>query len=155
LSIESGGYILNDKDKWCIQGYQDLGDLGGAARKAALIESEGYMVNTKGVVCSTGYHKLGNLRKAALVESEGYMVNDKGVVCSTGYHKLGKLGGAGKANISAVNALGEHHTHICISVLCQRGASVKLENGYAILVHHRHVHSNQDWQDSRRDRRRG
>jgi len=112
------------------------GDLGSAARKATLIESEGYMVNDKGVMCCTGYHNLGNLRKDALVESDGHMVNDKGVVCSTGYHKLGNLSGVAQAKTLAVTALGEHHTHVCISALCQRGASVKWENGCAILVHH-------------------
>ena len=41
-----------------------------------------------------------------------------------GFHEIGILGGEAKARIFAATALGEHHTHICISALCRRGASV-------------------------------
>jgi len=37
--------------------------------------------------------------------------------------------------ICAADALGEHHTHICISALCQRGTSVMWEKGYPVNVH--------------------
>ena len=95
----------------------------------------------------------GNLSKAAKIESGGYMFNEHDKLCITGYHKIGNLGGVAHAKILAADALGEHHTHICISALCQRGASVKWEKGYPVVFHM--IHSNQDWQDSRRDRRRG
>jgi len=130
--IESGGYMVNDKGVRCIKGYNNLGNL----RKDALMVSGGYMVNEHGVRCIQGYHDLGNSSKDALIESSGYILNDKGEWCIQGYHDLGNLGGAAKAKIHEANALGEHHTRICISALCQRGASVKWENGYAILLHH-------------------
>ena len=83
--IESGGYILNDKGKWCIQGYHDLGNL----RKAELIESDGYILNDKGKWFIQGYQDLAGLggaaRKAKLVESDGYILNDKGKSCIQGY----------------------------------------------------------------------
>ena len=93
------------------------------------------MFNEHDKLCITGYHKLGNLSKAALIESEGYMFNKHDKLCITGYHKKAKLGGAALAKICAADALGEHHTHICISALCQRGASVKWEKGYPVVFH--------------------
>jgi len=133
--IESDGYILNDKGKWCIQGYQDLGNLGGAARKAELIESDGYILNDKGKWCIQGYHDQGNSREAEKIESGGYILKDKGEWCIQGYQDLGNLGAAARVKKYAADALDEHHTHICISALCQRGASVKWENGYPVVVH--------------------
>ena len=134
-----GSHTDIEHDKLCITGYHKLGKLGGAATKAALIESEGYMFNEHDKLCITGYHKLGKLggklggaaTKAALIESEGYMFNEHDKL----YHERAKLGGAGLAQICAADALGEHHTHICISALCQRGASVMWEKGYPVVVH--------------------
>ena len=138
--IESGGHMVNEHGVWCITGYHKLGNLGVAARKDALVESEGHMVNEHGVRCITGYHKLGNLggagRKDALVESDGHMVNDKGVLCSIGYDELGILGSNAHRKVYEANALSEHHSHICISAICQRGASIKWENGYPVIFHH-------------------
>jgi len=84
------------------------------------------------------FHKLGNLNKAALIEREGYMINEHGKQCITGFHKLGaaSTGPAVMCKLRAAKALDEHHTHICISALCHRGASVKWENGFQIFVHH-------------------
>jgi len=63
------------------------------------------------------------LRKAQLAESSGYALNDKGKLCIQGYMNLASAGGVAHAKISAAKALDEHHTHICISALCQRGVS--------------------------------
>ena len=76
------------------------GDLGGAARKDALIESGGHMVNAKGVRCIIGYNKIS--KKDTTARGEKY---------------------------DAI-ALGEHHSHICISALCRRGASIYWEKRY-------------------------
>jgi hypothetical protein len=54
-------YITNDKGMESIQGYHDLGNLGGAARKAQLIDLLGYMSNNKGKECIRGYHDMGRL----------------------------------------------------------------------------------------------
>jgi len=77
----------------------------------------------------------GNLSKAAKIESGGYMFNEHDKLSITGYNKLDNLGGAALAKICAADALGEHHTHICISALCQRGASVKWKNGHPVVFH--------------------
>jgi len=77
----------------------------------------------------------GAATKAALIESEGYMFNKHDKLCITEYHKKAKLGGAALAKIFVADALGEHHTRICISALCQRGASVKWEKAYPVVVH--------------------
>jgi len=67
---------------------------------------------------------------------------------------LGSAGGAAHAKISAAKALDEHHTHICISVLCQRGQSDgRKDTLYLSTV--AMIHSYQDWKDNSRDRRRG
>ena len=160
--VESGGYMLNDKGELCIQGYYDLGNLSkdaliksgghmnnehgvrcikgyndlGHVSKDARIKSGGYILNDKCKWCIKGYNDMGNSRKDAIIESGAHMVNDKGESCIRGYHDLGNLGNAALQKILEANALGEHHTHICISAICQRGASVKWEHGYAILVHH-------------------
>jgi len=103
----------------------------GNARKAQLVESGGYTFNDKGKLCIQGYWELGNLggaaTKAAHIEREGHMINEHGKQCITGFHKLGGLGGAANARIHTAKALDEHHTHICISALCQRGVSVRWE----------------------------
>jgi len=51
-------YITNDKGMESIQGYHDLGNLGGAARKAQLIDLLGYMINDKGKECMQGYYDM-------------------------------------------------------------------------------------------------
>ena len=94
------------------------------------------MVNEHGVRCITGYHKLGNLSKDVMVENDGHVVNDKGVVCSKAYHELGILGSNARGQVHEDHALGEHHSHICgISAISQRGASIKSENGYPVILH--------------------
>ena len=103
----------------------NLGNFGGAARKDALIESEGDIVNEHGVRFITGYHKMGNSRKDAIIKREGHMVNEQGVRCITGYHIMSKRGNTAKGKVHETTSLGEHHSHICISVICQRGASIK------------------------------
>jgi len=77
----------------------------------------------------------GAARKDALIESGGYIFNEHDKLCITGYHKLGTLGAAAQAKNFAADALGEHHTHICISALCQRGASIKWQNCYPVVFH--------------------
>jgi len=100
------------------------GRVGGAALKDAFIQKDGYLTNKRGKECIAGFHGLGNLRSDALIQKDGYMTNKRGKEVSAGFHELGTLGGAVHARISAATALGEHHTHICISALCRRGASV-------------------------------
>jgi hypothetical protein len=129
--VESGGYAFNDKGKLCIQGYMALGD----SRKAQLVESGGYAFNDKGKLCIQGYMSLGAASKAKLVESSGYTFNDKGQLCIKGYVDMAIKGGAALGKICAAKALDEHHTHICISALCRRGASVKWEQGYPVVFH--------------------
>jgi len=63
----------------------------------------------------------GAVRKDAMVENDGHMVNDKGVLCSRVYHELGILSSNARGQVHEANALGEHHSHICISAICQRG----------------------------------
>jgi len=77
----------------------------------------------------------GAVSKAKLVESDGYTLNDQSKLYIQGYRDLGSAGGVAKAKISAAKALDEHHTHICISVLCQRGVSVRWEKGYPVFEH--------------------
>jgi len=85
----------------------------------------------------------GNARRGQLVESSGYAFNDKGELCIQGYRDLGikfgalSTGPAVMTEIRAAKALDEHHTHICISALCHRGAHpcVSLTGEDAILVH--------------------
>ena len=128
--------MVNDKGKQCITGYHNLGD----ATKKAHIKRKGYMVNDKGTRCITGYHNLGYLggagAKDKYIQREGYMVNDKGTRCSTAYQRLSKKGVEAKAKISAATAMGEHHSHICISAIRQRGASIKWEDGLVRMYHH-------------------
>jgi len=90
----------------------------------------------KGVWCIKGYNDLGNLSKDALIQRDGHMVNDKGVRCITKYHEMANLGNTAKGKVHEANALGEHHSHVCISAICQRGASIKWQNGYPIICHH-------------------
>ena len=127
--VESSGYTFNDKGKLCIKGYKEMGDVGGAARKAQLVESGGYAFNDKGKLCIKGHKEMGDVggagRTAQLVESGGYAFNDKGKLCIQGYVDMAIKGGAEHGKICAAKALDEHHTHICISALCCRGASVK------------------------------
>jgi len=52
-----------------------------------------------------------------------------------GYVDMAIQGGAALGKICAAKALDEHHTHICISALCRRGASVKWEKGYPVVFH--------------------
>jgi len=63
------------------------------------------------------------------------MTNKHGKEVVAGFHDMGILGGEAKALIHAATALGEHHTHICISALCRRGASVIWQNGYPVYSH--------------------
>jgi len=132
--IEREGYMINEYGKQCITGFHKL----GAATKAAHIEREGYMINKHSKQCITGFHKLGDLggtaNKAALVESSGHTLNSKGKLCIQGFRDLGSLGTA-SAKIHTAKALDEHHTHICISALCQRGVSVRWEKGYPVFQH--------------------
>jgi len=129
--IEKEGYTINEHGQVCIAGYHKLGNLS----RDALIEKEGYMINEHGQVCITGFHELGNLAKAAHIERGGHMINKRGKECITGFHELGNLGGAAQAQIHAAKALDEHHTHICISALCRRGASVSWQKGYPVYAH--------------------
>jgi len=129
--IEKEGHMINKRGKECITGYHEMGNLN----KAAHIEKEGHMINEHGKRCITGFHKLGNLSKAALIEKEGHMINEHGKRCITGYHEMGNKGVAAITKIYAANALDERHTHICISALCRRGASVTWEKGYPVFVH--------------------
>jgi len=116
-------------------GYHKLGNV----TKDALIEKDGYMTNKRGKAVSTGFHELGKVGGAAakdvLVEKDGYMTNKRGKEVSTGFHELGSLGGAAHALIFAATALGEHHTHICISAVCRRGASVSWQKGFRVYVY--------------------
>jgi len=64
------------------------------------------------------------------------MVNDKGEWCIKGYYDLSNLGNTAKGKVHEANALGEHHSRICISAICQRGASIKWQNGYPTIFHH-------------------
>jgi len=132
---EKEGYMINEHGQECIAGFHRLSNLN----KDALIEKEGYMINERGQECITGFHKLGKLggtaTKDALIEKEGYMINEHGKRCITGFHGRGSLGCATFARIQAAKALDEHHTHICISALCQRGASVSWQQGYAVYAH--------------------
>ena len=50
-----GGEGACEEGKECIQGYHDLGNKGGAARKAQLPDLLGYMINDKGKECIQGY----------------------------------------------------------------------------------------------------
>ena len=89
----------------------------GPARRERCLHTQ-----RQGQVVNQGYMDLGNFgsaaRKDQLVESDGYTLNDKGKLCIQGYRDLGSSGGVASAKISAAKALDEHHTHICISVLC-------------------------------------
>ena len=123
----------------CVTGAGFKGARGvrnGNASKAAHIEREGHMINDKGVLCITGYHILGNATKAAHIKREGHMVNDKGVRCITGYQRISKKGNTAKGKIAIATTLGEHHLHICISAICQRGASIKCDGEDFRMYHH-------------------
>jgi len=115
------------------------GNLGGAATKAASIEREGHMVSDKGKLCITGYHNLGGLggavSTAALIKRDGYMINDKGVRTSAAHNRLGEIGVEARDKIARASAMSEHHSHICISTLCQRGASINWEGQNVRLFH--------------------
>jgi len=80
--------------------------------------------------------RKGDLRKDALIESDGNMLNDKGEWCIKGYRDMGILGNTVKGKVHKANALGKHHTHICISAICQRGASISWQKGYPVIFHH-------------------
>jgi len=138
--IKREGYMVNDKGVLCITGYKLLGNsygkLGSNALKDMLIKREGYMVNNKGVLCITGYTNLGDVSKDAHIEREGYVVNDKGVRCITGYKNLGKEGAEARAKNARATALSEHHSHICISAICQKGVSIKWEGEDVRMYHH-------------------
>ena len=128
--VKCDGHMVNAKGVRCIKGYNDLGNL----RKDALVESGGHMVNTKGVRCIKGYNDLGNSTKDVFIERGGHMVNAKGEWCIREYSKLSK-----KANMTRLEkhdtiALGEHHSHICISAICKRGASIYWEKGYPKII---------------------
>ena len=79
---------------------------------------------------------MDNLSKDALIESDGYMVNNKDMLCIKGYHDMGKLSSTAQGKVHKTNALGEHHTRICISAMCQRGASISRQKGYPVIFHH-------------------
>jgi len=135
--ITREGHMVNDRGKLCVIGYHNLGNLGCTATKATHIEREGHMVNNKGVRCITGYKNLGDASKVAHIEREGYVVNNKGVRCITaGYKNMSKEGVRARDENARATALGEHHSHMCTSALCQRGASIKLEGGLPRLYHH-------------------
>ena len=87
------------------------------------------MTNKRGKVVIAGYYDLGNLRSDALIEKDGYVTNKHGKEVVAGFHEMGILSAQAKARIHEATALGEHHTHICISALCQRGASVRWSKG--------------------------
>jgi len=79
------------------------------------------------------YHDKGNLCKDsdALIKRQGHMINAKGERCITGYNKLSMKGNVArlkKCQCDAI-ALVEHHSHICISAICKRGASILLGEG--------------------------
>jgi len=100
------------------------------------------MVNDKGVMCITGYKNLGDLASAASknahIKREGYMVNDMGERCITGHHNQGEEGARVpvRDKNSRATALGEYHSHICISAICQRGVSIKWKGGNVRMYHH-------------------
>ena len=129
--IKCEGHMVNDKGVPCITGYHKLSD----SCKDAIIKREGHMVNVEGVLCITEYHKLGNLRKDALVKREGHMVNDKGVLCITGYQKICKRANTARVEKCKAIALGEHHSQICMSAICQKGASITWEKGRPKIQH--------------------
>jgi len=74
--------------------------------------------------------------KDALIERKGYVVNDKGVQCITGYKNMSTAGTEARAKKVRATALGEHHSHTCISAICQVGASTKWEGENVRLFHH-------------------
>ena len=78
----------------------------------------------------------GEKTKDALIERKGHMVNDQDVLCITGYRELGKKGNTERGKKCKAIALGEHHSHIYISAICQRGASVTCEKSFPRVQHH-------------------
>jgi len=94
------------------------------------------VINEHGKECITGYNRLGNLSKPAHIEKEDHIINKRGKKFITGFYDLGTLGGEATSKISAAKALDEQHTHICISALCRRGASVHWSLGYSSYQHH-------------------
>ena len=40
--------MINKRSKECVTGYKEVGNLGGAASKAAHIETGGHMINKRG-----------------------------------------------------------------------------------------------------------
>jgi len=141
--IEKEGFMINDGGMEVITGFHKLGKLGGAAIRDALIEKEGFMINDRGQECITGFHKLGNERKAQFIAEGAYTIDKHGKQVLAGFQDIGSLGNAAKGRGYAATAMGEHHTHICISALCQRGASVTWTKGtnkgpkkdYRVYVH--------------------
>jgi len=137
--IEREGHMVNNKGKLFVTGYHNLDNSDRAANKAAHIEREGHMVNDKRKLCVAGYHNLGGLGGAmsttALIKRDCYMINDKGVRTSTAHNRLGKIGAEARDKIARATVLSEHHSHICISALCQSGASVKWEGQNVRLFH--------------------
>jgi len=88
-----------------------------------------------------GYRGARNVRNGVanrdkLIETGGYMFNKRGHEVITGFLDVGTLGGQATSKIMATKALDEQHTHICISALCRRGASVHWSNGYSNYQHH-------------------
>jgi len=67
---------------------------------------------------------------------KGYMVNDQGVRTSAAHTRLSKKGAAARSNSARATALGEHHSHICISAIFQRGASIKWKGEIVRMYHY-------------------
>jgi len=137
--IEKEGFMINDRGKEVITGFHKLGMLN----RDAHIEKEGFMINDRGQEVITGFYELGKLGGAAsrdaLIAKGGYMINKHGKEVIACFHNTGALGLAAQGRDHAATALGDHHTHICISVLCQRGASVTWSKGtkkdYPVYAH--------------------
>ena len=70
------------------------------------------------------------------IKREGYMVNAKGERCITGYNKLPKKANTARVEKCKSIALGELHSHVCISAICQRGVSIKWEGEDVRMYHH-------------------
>jgi len=113
------------------------GRVGGAANRDALIKTGGYMINDRGQEVIAGFHELGKLggklggaaNRDALIETGGYTIGKHGKKVIAGFQDISSLGLATQGRDRAATALGGHHTHICISALCQRGASATWTKG--------------------------
>jgi len=154
--IESGGYMFNTQDKLYITGYHKLGNLGGAATKAALIESGGYMFNEQDKLRFTGYHKLGNLAKATLIESGGATCSTSRTYCASQGTTSWALWAPLRTEKFTRPLQWESIIHLSASLLY--ATRVRQSNGSRVTLWFSTVamiHSNQDWQDSRRDKTKG